>query len=132
MLAMEEFSHIYWPPLDPEQPFLSLARKAVCPFCLQAGYRTHPGDGGPGPEVPGRWDSALLAPWLPPGFRRRLDDRGCPAERGLAGTGPGGRLRGWKERGLWRNADPHTGVPGDIAGKENWERGLNEMRPYVI
>ena len=32
VLAMEEINHVYWPPLDPEQPFLSLARKAAVPF----------------------------------------------------------------------------------------------------
>jgi len=35
VLAMEEFSHIYWPPLDPNQPFLSLARKAVSHFAFK-------------------------------------------------------------------------------------------------
>lgn len=32
VLACEEMSHIYWPPLDPEQPFLSLARKVLANF----------------------------------------------------------------------------------------------------
>lgn len=32
VLAFEEFNHIYWPPLDPEQPFLSLARKVLAHF----------------------------------------------------------------------------------------------------
>ena len=35
VLAMEEFSYIYWPPLDPEQPFLSLARKALSHFTVK-------------------------------------------------------------------------------------------------
>ncbi len=35
VLAMEEFSHIYWPPLDPGQPFLSLARKALSHFTFK-------------------------------------------------------------------------------------------------
>jgi benzoyl-CoA reductase/2-hydroxyglutaryl-CoA dehydratase subunit BcrC/BadD/HgdB len=35
VLAMEEFNHVYWSPLDPEQPFLSLARKAVSHFIFK-------------------------------------------------------------------------------------------------
>jgi benzoyl-CoA reductase/2-hydroxyglutaryl-CoA dehydratase subunit BcrC/BadD/HgdB len=35
VLAMEEFSHVYWPPLDPEQPFLSLARKVMSHFIFK-------------------------------------------------------------------------------------------------
>jgi benzoyl-CoA reductase/2-hydroxyglutaryl-CoA dehydratase subunit BcrC/BadD/HgdB len=35
VLAMEEFSHIYWPPLDPEQPFFSLARKLLSHFAFK-------------------------------------------------------------------------------------------------
>ncbi|MGB9791679.1 MAG: 2-hydroxyacyl-CoA dehydratase, partial [Thermacetogeniaceae bacterium] len=32
VLAFEEFNYIYWPPLDPEQPFRSLARKVLSHF----------------------------------------------------------------------------------------------------
>ncbi len=32
VLAYEEFNHIYWPPLDPGEPFLSLARKVLAHF----------------------------------------------------------------------------------------------------
>ena len=35
VLAMEEFSHVYWTPLDPEQPFLSLARKTMSHFAFK-------------------------------------------------------------------------------------------------
>jgi benzoyl-CoA reductase/2-hydroxyglutaryl-CoA dehydratase subunit BcrC/BadD/HgdB len=35
VLAMEEFNHIYWPPLDPQQPFLSLARKTLSHFAFK-------------------------------------------------------------------------------------------------
>jgi benzoyl-CoA reductase/2-hydroxyglutaryl-CoA dehydratase subunit BcrC/BadD/HgdB len=32
VLACEEMDHIYWPPLDPEQPFASLARKVLANY----------------------------------------------------------------------------------------------------
>lgn len=32
VLAFEEFNHIYWPPLEPDEPFLSLARKVLTHF----------------------------------------------------------------------------------------------------
>lgn len=32
VLACEEMSHVYWPPLDPDQPFLSLAQKVLANF----------------------------------------------------------------------------------------------------
>lgn len=40
VLAFEEMSHVYWPVLDPNEPFKSLARKMLS-FCLQACRRAH-------------------------------------------------------------------------------------------
>jgi hypothetical protein len=35
VLAMEEFNHVYWPALDPQQPFRSLAGKTLSHFAFK-------------------------------------------------------------------------------------------------
>ena len=118
VLAMEEFNHIFWPPLDPEQPFLSLARKTLSHFAFKpVSERIRVME-----ELARKYRVDGIVHFSHHGCRTScggaLIIKEASAGGRMAGPGPGGRLPGWKERGLRRNADTYPGIPGDIAGKE--------------